>query len=422
MEKSVVFLDENEIDNRIEKAIANLKINSNRKIYGVSGLGNQNPILTRTYDAAGIDFIVESEDGVNIDCYAKNNEEFNEFFNFKPYHDELGNVFVTITPKSFRIDREASGEITAISVKEYEIGDEERGYEPHSFFKKWTSETEWDGIVSRDVAVFLSSSGDKNGVDVITSEPGVEYGYDYYNSLLEVRNAIQRTNPRYGIVDWMYLDFFRLMCVIYFGRTDLMNMINYPFAKDERGDWSEQELITPDNMPINYRKNHTFFNKEYKHFTIFNISNAFVATYIDRCCYIHGEGFYYTHLFEFNPDNTTEYIKSNITTGVTSYNEACGAISKLRYDTTDVAFKIATASIKLASFGPHEESPENLYCYYSGKQRIDIQDIKEGEKRLCCAFAKNQRTLYPDHGIFTMSWQNHFSLYSLAIRLCKSPF
>lgn len=422
MEKSVVFLDENEIDNRIEKAIANLKINSNRKIYGVSGLGNQNSLLTRTYDAAGIDFIVESKDGVNIDCYAKNNETFNEFFNFKPYYDELGNAFVTITPKSFKIDRETNGEITAISVKEYEIGDEERGYEPHSFFKKWTNETEWDEIISRDVAVFLSSSDNKNGVDVITSKPGLEYGYEYYKSLLEVRNAIQNTNPRYGIVDWMYLDFFRLMCVIYFGRTDLMNMINFPFIKDESGYCSEDEYIVGDNMPINNRNHHTFFNKEYKHFTIFNISNALVATYIDRCKYIHGEGFYYTHLFEFDPDNAAGYIKSNTTTGINSYIEPYGAITKLRYDTTDSAFKLATSSIKLASFGPHEESPENLYCYYSGKQRIDVENLEVGKKLFCCAFAKHHRTLYPDHGIFTMNWNTYFGLFYLAVRLCKSPF
>ena len=86
MGKNVVFLDENEIDNRIQTAVKNAKIGNNAKIYGVSGIGQENPILVRTHDAAGIDLVLTNNNGL-IECVATD-DTFQKFFNFPEHTDE----------------------------------------------------------------------------------------------------------------------------------------------------------------------------------------------------------------------------------------------------------------------------------------------------------------------------------------------
>ena len=81
--KSVVFLEETEIDRRIHDAVAKVQNKDKPKIYGVSGMGSENPQWARTYDAAGITLNIV-QNGRYKECVASD-EAFQEFFRPKKY-------------------------------------------------------------------------------------------------------------------------------------------------------------------------------------------------------------------------------------------------------------------------------------------------------------------------------------------------
>ena len=433
MGKNVVFLDENEIDNRIQTAVKNAKIGNGTKIYGVSGIGQENPILVRTHDAAGVDLVLTNNNGL-IECVATD-DTFQKFFDFPEHTDELGNVFLTITPKAFKFDRTSGGEVTAISVKEYEDGDEANGYMVHPFFKNWTSETTYDGIVSREIAKYLNAAydiandevyeGDCGNVKddiVVTSKPGLEFNLSFA-SWIDGREIIKNTSEKYGIMSWMFIDLFRYLFLIYFGRTDIHNFfeVDFEYDEDETGRFYyeyEQANVTGTTDSIN---SHTGFNTNSSHYKIFNIDHALAGISVDGC-YQTIEGFYYSHLFDFDAFSDEGANISTITNKVTSYTEEYDIITKMGYDEREPAFKVALAARQATSDNP-VDTRQNIY--YSCKQKLGTIE-EPGVRGQYIAFSWYSTMLYPDNGAFYSGWGFDFNDAwgddGRAVRLCKSPF
>ncbi len=403
------------------------------KIYGVSGIGNENPVLTRTNDAVGVSLSVTERD-IYKECVA-NDVDFQKFFDFPQYTDELGNVFITITPKSFKIDFTNDGEITAISVKEYERGDENLGFFVHPFFKKWTSETTYNGVVSRDIAKYLSSAYDKVNGEVfegsisesnknnivVRSVPNEDYTKSSASWELG-REVIKNTNESYGIMSWLFIDLFRTLCLIYFARTDLNNLfhIEFEYSDDEYSrqyDPLEHGTTTGATDDID---SHTGYNTETHQFKIFNIDDALACITVDGC-YQTKDGFYYSYLFDFDASKDVGAHKSMLSTKVTSYDGEYDIITKMSYDIDEPAFKVATAMRHATNTNP-VDSVQNIY--YSAKHKLYI--IEDDSRGQLYSFAWSNYDVYPDWGVFFSFWDSGFVYCwdndSNAVRLCKSPF
>ena len=265
------------------KAYADKKVaEKHLTIYGVSGIGDENPELTRTYNAAGIKLIKTKING-NIEVTA-NDPAFQEFFNFKESTDELGNVFVNIPPMSFKIDRIENNEVKAISVKLYETGDENLGFEVHPFFRHYINETEWDGVTSRQVAKYLLyyQTEDDGGDGKVHSKTNKEYMSNTYLDWDEARKAIKDTKESYAMINWHFISFFRMMAIIYLGTIDIYKFFEkedafITISGDEGGyqgevttynDWPN-ETGTTDNIV-----SHTGMNIDNTTIKLFNIDNA----------------------------------------------------------------------------------------------------------------------------------------------------
>lgn len=405
------------------------------KIYGVSGIGNENSILTRTNDAIGITLSI-TDKGNYKECVASDNN-FQKFFDFPEHTDDLNNVFLTITPKAFKIDLTSDGEITAISVKEYEQGDENLGFVVHPFFKKYTSENSYSGIVSRDIAKYLSSAYDKVNEEifegsvsetnkkniVVRSVPNVDYTKS--NASWDLgREIVKNTNGSYGVMSWLFLDLFRTLCLIYFARTDLNSLFDVEFEYSDSDYGREYESLSHGNLTgaTNQIESHTGYNSETHQFKIFNIDDALASITIDGC-YQTDDGFYFSYLFDFDASKDTGAHKSTLLTRVTGYNGEYDIITKISYDISEPAFKLATALRPTTEDKP-ECSMQNIY--YSATQKI-CGLTEHSFRGQLYSFARYNRDIYPDFGVFFSVWLYGFDRCwyngdGEAVRLCKSPF
>lgn len=435
--KSVVFLDENEIDKRIHDAIAEIKNNigtTGTKIYGVSGMGSQNPIWTRTFDAAGITLNI-SQNGSFKECVASD-AVFQDFFKPKKYIDEHGNHFLTFTPKSYRIDRTSSGEITALSIKEYESGDEEKGFKVYDFFKNWISETEYDGIVSRDVAQYLSSCYDNLNDEVYSEYIGETTDI----SSLVVRSVpnasfilstaeweagtqvIKNTDARYTKLSWMFVTFFRDMCSVYFARSDIHNLFLVGFSGNKNGNSYEY-----DPLPIGENTgstdgmiSHTGFDSISNHYRIFDLDHALAGVTVDGC-YQAEDGYYFSRLPDFDISTDLDAKLSTITSKPTSYEAEYDIITKIGYDTENTDIRLPVSQRKTTVDYP-EGTVQNIY--YSCVNKVAPFDAGYTRGQLY-VFSSYTSGLYPDSGIFLNRWASGvysaWYYYYRALRLCKTP-
>lgn len=428
MPKSVVFLDENEIDKRIHNAVAEIKNRTGAKIYGVSGMGSQNPIWTRTYDAAGITLNI-SQNGSFKECVASDSI-FQEFFKPKKYIDEHGNHFLTFTPKSYRIDRTSSGEITALSIKEYEDGDEEKGFKVYDFFKNWISETEYDGIVSRDVAQYLSSCYDTANEEiysgyvedttdisslVVRSVPDADFNASYAPWKIGTQ-IIKNTDPRYGKLSWMFLPFFRDMCAVYFARSDIHQMFDIFDGEQPPFEAKSCSTITGETDTMN---SHTGFDTTSNHYRIFDLDHALAGVTVDGC-YQQIDGFYYSRLFDFDISSTKTGIRTSIDVNRNIYGEDFDTITKIKFDPNNPDIRIVTARRKTTVDFPEGTVP---FEYYSCKEKVyDPGDVR-GQ---LFAFGYDCTELLFDNGIYYGYWDYDVvdawcGDDDCALRLCKSP-
>lgn len=431
MGKNVVFLDENEIDNRIQTAVKNAKIGNNAKIYGVSGIGQENPILVRTHDAAGVTLNIE-DDGDAIECVASD-VTFQEFFNFKEHTDELGNVFLTITPKSFKFDRTSNGEVTAISVKEYEDGDEEKGYMLHPFFKTWKTEKAYDGVVSREIAKYLNAAYDTANDEVyegdcgsakddivVTSKAGLNYKMSYA-SWADGRYIVKNTNYKYGIMHWHFVSLFRLLFLIYFATTDLFELFGLGnLGQDGDDEFSFGDITGGGDHIIS----HTGFSWINNVFKIFNIDNALFGITIDGC-YHTNEAYYYSQLFDFDASIDEGATKSTIipTGGFSGGDADYDTITKMEYDEGEPFFIQATAFRQATAEIPQGDL-RAAHQYYCNQQKNWAP--ADGDRGYLIAFNYSGCPCNFE-GAFFSFWNIGFNNawyydYCRAVRLCKSPF
>lgn len=404
------------------------------KVYGVSGLGQENPVLTRTYDAVGVNLVVtpNANDSDLLECVATDNE-FQEFFNFPEYTDIHGNVFVTITPKAFRIDSTSGGEIKAISVKEYETGDEALGFVLHPAFKKWMTQTEFDGFGSIAIAKYINAaydvvndevfSGDVNvgNLDdlVVTSKPGLDYAQSFA-PWDEGREVIKNTDGNYNMLTVLYESLIQWLQVIYFGRLDIINLFGVQFTENAPGEIDPKDLITETGTTDNI-VSHTGFNKNSYQFKIFNLDGALVGQYIDGV-YSDGTDLYYSRIFDFDGKNDNGALKSTMPY-IQNYNGDFDLITKLGYDENEPFFHSPLALRPTTPEHP-ENSVQNLFysVVYGGAE------ISSGFRGQKWGFGKGVNVLYPDDGIFKTRFNDGFGGawdddddYG-ALRLCKPPF
>lgn len=415
------------------EALAQGKTPLNKTIYGIRGLGQENPILTRTYDAKGVTLnIVENGDFKEV--YASD-QAFQDFFNFPEHTDALGNVFITITPKSFRFDLTSKGEILAVSVKDYEDGDEELGFHVHSAFKKWVTETAYDGVGSIQIAKYNNSAYDVNYDDYadgnsdiddirVRSVEGVTTDH-HYASWDDGLYIVKNTHSDYNLLHWMYRDLMQMLMVIYFARTDLHNMFEIPFTWDV-DNWEQSTEKSSDTGNTDGMESHTGFNADTRQYRIFGFDDFVTGTTINGC-YVAPGRYVFSHLFHFDAKNDDGGLTSSLLK-LTSYGSGdLDIITKLGFDPIDPAFKVPVALRPTTSESP-EDSVQNIY--YSAKVIISPDDqLAENDtngRGQLWAFSYWTRYIFPDNGIFYSRWSYWFDgawnddVYSA--RLCKPPF
>lgn len=412
----------------------------NKTIYGIRGLGQENPILTRTYDAKSVTLDIVTN-GDFKEVYASD-QAFQDFFNFPEHTDALGNVFITITPKSFRFDLTSNGEIIAISVKEYEDGDEELGFHVHSAFKKWVTETAYDGVGSIQIAKYNNSAYDIDNDQVANGQLGYEIG-EIHPENIRVRSvageptdqsyapwdaglyAVKNTNQDYNLLHWMYLDLMRMLMVIYFARTDLHNMFEIPF--DWNGnDWEETTEKSSITGNTDGMDSHTGFKADTRQYRIFGLDDFITGTTINGC-YVAPGRHVYSHLFHFDALNDDGALVSSLPKLVNYGDGDFDIITKLGFDPLEPAFKVPVAQRPTSSEYP-EDSVQNIY--YSAKGIIPsdsaIAGNEQNQRGQLYAFSYRTQYIFPDNGIFYSRWNHWFndawSGGNCSARLCKPPF
>lgn len=241
---------------------------------------------------------------------------FQDFFNFEPSTDELGNVLINIPPMSFRIDKMESNEIKTISVKLYETGDENLEFQVHPFFRRYISETEWDGVVSRQVAKYLLYyQAEDNGK--VHSKSNKVCANNACLSWDNARKAIKETNRNYAMVNWHFISFFRMLTMIYLGTTDVYCF----FKKVKTSNFDDnyyQEDAAINNVLLNQTGttdnivSHTGMNIDSIAIKLFNIDNALYGISGGGIFIDSEEDWCYSNLADFDINKGEGGIKTKI--------------------------------------------------------------------------------------------------------------
>ena len=165
--------------------------------YGVSGLGNSNPALTRTFDNVGKTYNINSDAGTIT-------TDFDAEFSFETVVQD-GNTMIKIPVMYKHFDTITSNQVTAFSISNAKIDDE---WQPYPCFVKQ------DG--SGDVMPYiLISKGKATGTSskatcVSGSMPLVNV------TRTQMRTAARANGTGWQQFDWMVLQLLRdLFCVVF---------------------------------------------------------------------------------------------------------------------------------------------------------------------------------------------------------------
>ena len=171
------------------------------QIWGVSGLGNSDPALTRTFDNVGKTYSINSSAGTIT-------TDFDTEFNFETVVQD-GNTMIKIPAFYKRFDTITNGQITAFSISKTKVNDD---FVPYPCFVKQ------DG--SGDIMDYiLVSKGKATGTSskatcVSGSSPLVNV------TRAQMRTAARANGAGWQQFDWMVLQLLRdLFCVV-FATTD----------------------------------------------------------------------------------------------------------------------------------------------------------------------------------------------------------
>ena len=167
------------------------------QIWGVSGLGNSNPTLTRTYDNVGKTYSINSSAGTIT-------TDFDTEFNFETVVQD-GNTMIKIPTFYKRFDTINNNQITAFSMSKTKVNDD---FVPYPCFVK----QDGSGAV---MDYILVSKGKATGTSskatcVSGSAPLVNI------TRAEMRTAARANGTGWQQFDWMVLQLLRdLFCVVF---------------------------------------------------------------------------------------------------------------------------------------------------------------------------------------------------------------
>ena len=167
------------------------------QIWGVSGLGNSDPTLTRTFDNVGKTYNINSAAGTIT-------TDFDTEFNFETVVQD-GNTMIKIPTFYKRFDTISNNQITAFSISKTKVNDDFKPYP--CFVKQDGSGTVMDYIlVSKGKATGTSSKA----TCVSGSKPLVKV------TRAQMRTAARANGTGWQQFDWMVLQLLRdLFCVVF---------------------------------------------------------------------------------------------------------------------------------------------------------------------------------------------------------------
>ena len=177
------------------------------QIWGVSGLGNSDPTLTRTYDNVGKTYSINSAAGTIT-------TDFDTEFNFETVVQD-GNTMIKIPTFYKRFDTITNNQITAFSMSKTKVNDD---FVPYPCFVKQ------DG--SGDIMDYiLVSKGKATGT---SSKATCVSGESPLTALTraQMRTAARANGTGWQQFDWMVLQLLRdLFCVV-FATTDSQSIFS----------------------------------------------------------------------------------------------------------------------------------------------------------------------------------------------------
>lgn len=165
-------------------------------VYGVSGLGNSDPTLTRTYDNEGMTYSISTDGSGEITT------DFDTIFNFEDVTDN-GNSMVKIPKFYKRFDTISDDQITAFSISQSKVSDD---------FIVYPCFQDEDG---NELDYILISKGKATGTSSLAtcvkgSSPLVSV------TRAQARTAAQANGSGYQQLDWSILQLIRdLFCVVF---------------------------------------------------------------------------------------------------------------------------------------------------------------------------------------------------------------
>lgn len=399
------------------------------KIYGVSGMGSVTPVWKRTYDAAGVTLSLNPQDGDLVNFVLSDNA-MQDFFNFQETTDENGNVFIVIPPMSFRYDRINEDEVEALSVKLYEDGDEAYGYELHPAFKKWTSNTEFDGYGNIQIAKYMSAPLDTRtgeaAEDWISAEDadyikvrsvaGENYALSYAEWGIGLP-IIKATDPTYRMLHWSYRDLLVKLATIFFARSDIYDMLGA----------TSEDSYEPTTGSTDEISSHSGFNRTTGQIKLFGIDAAFAATNINGIYKNSDDNVCYTHMLDTDAKKDGGYITSDlVATSAYGGEIHSGSITKISTDKQERALGFPTAFIQLED--GESSDPGNHSTYYCSRVRDWGTPTDRGQIWAFNKAVNLDGILLVEDGLFFVYWFDaFFNAWNLgynnhgALRLCKEP-
>ena len=401
------------------------------KIYGVSGMGSVTPVWQRTYDAAGVTLSLTNQSGnSNLVNFVLSDNAMQEFFHFQETTDANGNVFLVIPPLAFRYDRINENEVEALSVKLYEDGDEQYGFELHPAFKKWTSNTVYSGYGNIQIAKYMSvpldtktqsaatgSLSGRNASEIkVRSVKGGKYSLSYV-PWGEGLKMIKATDPEYRMLHWSYRDLIVKLASIFFARSDISDMLGL-----EDGQALDTTTGTTDTIT-----SHSGFNRTSGQIKLFGMDAAFAATTVNGIYRNSDDVIYYTHLLDTDAEKDTGYAKSSLTVPNAAYDGHTGSITKISVDKDERALGTPTANIRLSD--DDEACYEGNHSEYYSSRWIDYgTPSTRGQMWAFHKAVDYEGNYFVEDGLFFVCWVVEFgSAWSDyddrggALRLCKNP-
>ena len=209
------------------------------KVYGVSGLGNSSPTLTRTYDNVGRTYLINSAAGTIT-------TDFDTEFNFETVVQD-GNTMIKIPKFYKRFDAITNNQITAFSICKEKI---DNSFQIYPCFLTESGQ---------EIDYILISKGKATGTS--SKATCVQGNYPLVNvTRAQMRTAARANGTGWQQFDWMVLQLLRdLFCVV-FATTNAQSIFlgrttGFSSAATVGGTWN---ISTPCGWNVSTMQNRFF--------------------------------------------------------------------------------------------------------------------------------------------------------------------